>query len=765
MNNSKILAPTWGNRLCAALLLIIAAWGTLHFPIANIALLLGFAAYFILLICIPQAWLIAIPALLPLLYLTPWSGRVLWDSFDLLLLTSIAGVVWHGYYRKGHYPQNKSHAVFYVFLFLFVLAWLLSLLIGLFPLDPYDANALSNYHSGYNALRIGKSLLWALLFLPPIHRSWNICPEKAARFLLIGAAIGLLALGMIVLAERGVFQAINQAQNIYGLVGPIFNFSTTYRVTGLFADMHTGGAAIDAYLLLTLPLALYGAISSQPNKLRVLCALASMIGLYSILVTFSRATYAAMAFALCITAAGFYLKSESASMKHPLWYLVILPICVGAILYFMFIKGGTVALSAGLCMTAISMLAPSLQKQFSKHAPLFLVGCIFLFTFILSCYGMATSKWVDNRLSEVLLYSLIANLSTLLIAYHIGTRLTTIANLKQTFKLVLIFTLGCALILPSVFGTRMVERFSVMDKDIVTRGSHTLTSLKLMGNHISDHLFGFGLGSFPRYFSQLPDAHAGSLAYIQEQNSTFLRIGGDSDFKVGQRFAYNSEVSKMHVRFLARSATNATVYAAIARKMINNQLGHNPEWASQSVPIKEGNAWQSMEIELDINKFAKRSWLHSQPLALLFINPNRGTLVDIDNVTLTNQAGQNLIGNGDFEMGGDRWYFYNDIKHLPWHTKNLWVHLYFELGMLGLITFMMLIGWLLNQLLRQLAHSPLAIPFAASIAGFLVLGISDGLLDAPRSSFLFFLFVMIAANQIHRQSADNIEDNRPDVLT
>ncbi|MCB1663839.1 MAG: hypothetical protein KDI20_14650, partial [Pseudomonadales bacterium] len=226
------------------------------------------------------------------------------------------------------------------------------------------------------------------------------------------------------------------------------------------------------------------------------------------------------------------------------------------------------------------------------------------------------------------------NILLTLIAYRISTHLAVIANLKQSIKLVLVFTLGCALILPSVFGTRMIERFSVINQDIVTRGSHTLTSLSLMGDRMIDHAFGLGLGSFPRYFSQLPDSHAGSLAYLEEQHSTFLRIGGDDDFKVGQRFTNSSKTSKMHISFTARSDSNASAYVVIARKMINNQLGYNPAWISKAVRIEGTKRWQSMDVELDINHFAKANWLNSQPLALLFINPNRGTLIDIDNVVL-----------------------------------------------------------------------------------------------------------------------------------
>ena len=212
----------------------------------------------------------------------------------------------------------------------------------------------------------------------------------------------------------------------------------------------------------------------------------------------------------------------------------------------------------------------------------------------------------------------------------------------------------------------------------------------------------------------------------------------------------------MTVRFDAKMDTQGAFYVVIARKMINNQLGYNPEWSSQKVRIEKENLWQTHTLELDISKFADNFRIGARPLSLLFINQRKGTLVDIDNVSLTDQAGRSLLKNGDFESGGDHWFFYNDIKHLPWHTKNLWVHLYFEMGMLGLLTFMIWIALVFNQLLRHLAQMPLAIPITAAMTGFLILGVSDGLLDTPRTFFLFLLLTFIATKLLPQTTYRNL---------
>ena len=64
-------------------------------------------------------------------------------------------------------------------------------------------------------------------------------------------------------------------------------------------------------------------------------------------------------------------------------------------------------------------------------------------------------------------------------------------------------------------------------------------------------------------------------------------------------------------------------------------------------------------------------------------NPQQGT-IDVDNVRLLGPDRSNLIENGDFSKGGNRWFFTTD-NHLPWHIKHLWVQILFEQGWLGIV--------------------------------------------------------------------------------
>ena len=63
----------------------------LAYPLSPWLAVLGFAAVLLLSYCRPSSWLFFVPALLPLANGLPWTGWLIFDEFDLLLLAVIAG--------------------------------------------------------------------------------------------------------------------------------------------------------------------------------------------------------------------------------------------------------------------------------------------------------------------------------------------------------------------------------------------------------------------------------------------------------------------------------------------------------------------------------------------------------------------------------------------------------------------------------------------------------------------------------------------------
>jgi hypothetical protein len=121
-----------------------------------------------------------------------------------------------------------------------------------------------------------------------------------------------------------------------------------------------------------------------------------------------------------------------------------------------------------------------------------------------------------------------------------------------------------------------------------------------------------------------------------------------------------------------------------------------------------------------------------------------GGAIDLDSVSLRDTRGE-LLSNGNFADGMARWFFSSDRNHLPWHIKNMALHVMFEQGLLGLG---LLAAIVLLALLRlsfgRGRDQPLAPALTGAIVGFLCVGAFDSLLDVPRVGLAFFALLLFA---------------------
>lgn len=250
--------------LCAALVAGATS------PLGTVQVLVPLIAYAALLWRWPGLWLVLVPALLPMLDFTPWSGRLFWTEFDTLLLATL-GV---GYLRLSPSSQPVIRPPGKLLLAAFSFSALISLGLGLFPLSTLDLNAFANYTSSFNALRAAKGLFFALAFMPLLARAWDE-PPRAARRLALGMTLGLALEVLYVLWERATFSGL-------------FNFVTDYRITGSFPGMHIGGAYIEGYLVTVLPFVLLWAWYRRHVAATALAVVLYALGAYSVMVTFAR---------------------------------------------------------------------------------------------------------------------------------------------------------------------------------------------------------------------------------------------------------------------------------------------------------------------------------------------------------------------------------------------------------------------------------------------------------------------------------------------
>ena len=597
----------WGSGIAS---LGLAIWILADFPLGAAFIAVAMLAYAALLWWRPLAWLIVVPAALPLLDLAPWSGRFFVDEFDVVMLFTLGVLLLRGA-RAGSAPQGRGAGMLIA---LFVFAALCSALAGLLPLAPLDANAFASYFSPYNALRVGKGVLWAAAFYFLVRHT-GTGEDDIARLFALGMGIGLLGVGLIGFWERWLYVGIG-------------NEASTYRIVSTFSSMHTGGGHIEAYLVAAVPFLWLGLFRWRTA---LVAAAVLVLTAYVMLFTVSR--------------------------------------------------GGVLALG----IVAVILGAGTLQLAFGRHRRTALVA--------------------------------IAALAAVTVVLGAG-----------------------------VGGGYLQQRFATSAQDWATRVEHWRLGLGIADDSWSGRVFGTGLGTFPRrYLEKGPaERQPATFAFIDDSagesgHGMYLRLGVGDTLYVAQRITLSDGGEYRLLLDVRAPVSGGRVAVPICEKQLLNS--RRCAWGEFEFPVD--GKWHSVSRNVDTMSLGKGAWWQHLPTEIFFHNPGSSGVVDVDNVRLLDSAGRNLVANGDFSAGGDRWFF-KTHSHLPWHLKNLWVHVMFEMGALGSLLLGTLVICSYIRLVRMAwKGSRLGWVLLASLSGLLVVGVFDSLADAPRIAMLLFGFLFL----------------------
>jgi len=287
------------RRAFALMVLAAVGWALLDFPRWNALLAGGFVLYIALLLRYPKAWLVIVPAALPLFDLAFWTGRFFLDEFDLLLAVTMATLLWRA-------PVNRTDAappLPIVLVSLLLASVLSSGLIGLLPLSPLDANAFASYLSHYNSLRVAKGFLWGMVLFVLLRPHLN--KVQSMKLFSTGMLTGLAGVALSALWEYWRFS---------GSSAPF------YRVTATFSSMHIGGGHIEAYLVCALPFVWFLLWQEKRIWIKAIAMSVFILAIYALLTTVARGGIVALAVVFLILASGMYRTLPARGMSHSLRY-------------------------------------------------------------------------------------------------------------------------------------------------------------------------------------------------------------------------------------------------------------------------------------------------------------------------------------------------------------------------------------------------------------------------------------------------------------
>ncbi|MBJ7312465.1 hypothetical protein ACFOLJ_23080 [Rugamonas sp. CCM 8940] len=807
------------RRLLALPLLAALLWSLSVYPAYVPALATGLAAYAALLCWRPQLWLLVVPALLPVFDLAPYTGWYFLEELDLLLLTTV--VV--GYWRSApartpplHAPSMSApsmHApsvgaarplaptapllqlpgavrlgVLLVGASVAIAAW-----IGVQPLPALDANSFANYLSPYNSLRVAKGFAWLLLLYPLLRR--HASAANLARYFVPGMLLGLAGASLAVAWERAVFPGL-------------LNFSSDYRPTAPFSAMHTGGAALDAYLAMAFPFVACWLLDHHARRRLVAALLLLGLGVYAGLATFSRDVYLAYGCSAAIIgllALQRWRRHGELDAHKTGWTLALVALAA-LLLREVFGSSGYRGLGAALgLLAAAALLAASGRGRWPRAW--LAAGALTLLLLDLACYfylregappGTDKGAYLAYALSAAVFALALPlsqrghgggagdlslatlafpglGLSTALVAEHWGgaaARPAILAAIALAVALValrwrrgaalwtlnrrsiaagLCCAMAMAIAIPLVGSYYLGSRFSTAPGDLAVRLAHWDEALQMMDQDPATQALGMGLGRYPATYlwNNKHGEQPPTFRFGEEAGRAFLQLS------VSQYQGGHGEELRMLQHVALRHGQPYQLSLDVRRRdnatgmtvaVCQRWLLYPTNCAAAPLRLRPVDGkWQHYQVGLNFDPPEQR-WPLRAPSQLEISIDGGNAVLDVANLSLTAaDSGEQALANGAFAQGNDRWFFSSDHNHFPWHIKNFVVNLLFEMGWCGLAAMaLLLLAVAVDLLKRGLAGEAAAGVYLAALAGVMAVGLFDSIVDVPRLTLLLGLIILAA---------------------
>jgi hypothetical protein len=748
---------SWCVALALTLLII---WLVVDLPVARAYVGAALLICFVIQLRFPSAWLFFVPALLPVFDLTLWSGRLYFDEFDLLVLTAVAAHFWQS--PAGHRVPNLLRWPRPVFAVL-ALWFLASAAIGFVTLSHLPAGEWGAYYSDFNALRVVKSTIWALLLLAPLQWRLAVNPAKAKLLFILGASAGLMAVGLATLWERGVFVALAHmpAKGLYAsrydIAGPLLDFTQNYRAMALFSELHTGGEAIDTYIALAPAIAAAGALAFRAPLARLFSLSALGFGTYAAVVTFSRGSYAGLVTAMVVVfAMAIGGRSSSRDVKLTAFLGVAAGLVALPALFNVFRFGGYDALVAGFALSALTIGNAHFVGERSRFAAAIISAALVVGATYAFAHFFLVSRYDTLDLSEVLQWGAICACALVGAFALIGYRTMARKFWPTTWSAFLAFSVICVVGIPSFGGTRMQDRLGQVSEDSQTRISHWLETLRLMEGDWRDYVFGMGFGTYPRIYYLDANSPETKSSYRISGDATrdWLELGA-ADFNITQKIPMQPN-THYQLGFLMRSSSaSGGIDVKLCPKYIVISDRYTPNCLRFSIAAESPGRWVRKTLAFDSGRLGAdvpAYW----PITLMFNNGGIVPPVQLTDISISDGR-NNIVANGDFAHGMDRWILISDFEHLAWHIKDVYLEIFFETGAIGLALYLLTMSVAFVRAFSSARRQdPIGLAALGALAAFSVVGVVGSLLDNPRPALLFFilLFWTLCAERPNPRDAD-----------
>ncbi len=309
--------------------------------------------------------------------------------------------------------------------------------------------------------------------------------------------------------------------------------------------------------------------------------------------------------------------------------------------------------------------------------------------------------------------------------------------LRASYIVVLILLAIVALIGGSVFekgAQKVVDNFIYREHSVVRR-------LRLRDFDLGTDLFGMGFGSFPRVVTARADDGRSNFAVEHDDDVSYLSLMTGPAFFFGQKVPVVPG-SPYTVTLTYKSPGRD---APLSVLLCEKYLLHSQNCVAQVFTPAMPGKWETVTAVFATAGMDPNAHFGPlrRPIELSLHDGGRNVPIAIRSVGLTGPDGRELVVNGAFAHGADRWYF-SDENHDYWQIMNQYFMILFEGGVLGFVAFLTLVGAALVGARRAMRRSDrVGTAVVASLGTFLVLCLFESPLQSPHVSVLFNLTCMV----------------------
>lgn len=322
--------------------------------------------------------------------------------------------------------------------------------------------------------------------------------------------------------------------------------------------------------------------------------------------------------------------------------------------------------------------------------------------------------------------------------------------------------LACAVVAALGGGAYIGQRMSTGQQDLEGRLAHWRVGLGLLKS-MDEWLLGKGSGRFPASFAnggpfdeRVGDYHlnaarselpASGLPGTEPfPHPTVTLTSGLHQMGHGEMFRLSQRVQAVAGEVAATVTLRTQFKTRLRVEICEKFLLYPLRCVDRETDVEPlGGAWQPVQLKLGQAPadFGGRSWAPKRLVASVTQNW-RGGVLEIASISIVDSVHGPLLRNGDFNEGLARWFFTSDRNHMPFHMKSLPAHVLFEQGLFGLALWTSLLVTVLVRLSFGAGrHHPLAPAVVGGLAGFVIVGLFDSLIDAPRIAFLFYALMAL----------------------